>query len=361
MGVAGEQCGDVLFMEPGGLRDLLRGLAGESALLSPTRTEHGFDLIRVEPGEAAVDPPWNGARTIPPLKGLWFRPAAVVARSTPETSGAGLDPAPIAVYGARACDLQGLAILDRVLRDHVFREPVYCASRERNLIISGDCTEPAESCFCTLLGGLPHPTAGFDLNLAPVSGGYVVEVGSARGRALVGQHTGRFAPASSEQVEERDRARQQVEERVRRQNERFATREPFERAIEKNLKTRIWGEVAATCVECGACNLACPTCHCFQLQDAAPSGAPLRFSLWDSCISAGHARMAGGGTPRLQLTERFKNHYYHKFVSFPRNWGVTACTGCGRCIDVCPGRIDKRSVLLQLETRWIPSEVAEVE
>jgi ferredoxin len=68
--------------------------------------------------------------------------------------------------------------------------------------------------------------------------------------------------------------------------------------------------------------------------------------------------MAGGLTPRLQLTERFRNHYQHKFVAFPRNWGITACSGCGRCIDACMGRIDKRECLHTLETRWIPSEVS---
>ena len=81
------------------------------------------------------------------------------------------------------------------------------------------------------------------------------------------------------------------------------------------------------------------------------------MSCWDSCFEAGYARMAGGGTPRLQLVERFKNHYYHKFVSFPRNWGVTACSGCGRCIDACMGRIDKRECLHRLETEWLPSDV----
>ena len=83
------------------------------------------------------------------------------------------------------------------------------------------------------------------------------------------------------------------------------------------------------------------------------------MSQWDSCFHAGYARMAGGGTPRLQLTERFKNHYYHKFVSFPRNWGITACSGCGRCVDACMGKIDKRKCLHRLETEWIPTEVIE--
>jgi len=134
-------------------------------------------------------------------------------------------------------------------------------------------------------------------------------------------------------------------------------KDPLEKSVSKHDRTRIWSGLAATCVECHACNLVCPTCHCFLLHDLPAEGGAARVRLWDSCFSAGHARMAGGLTPRLQLTERFRNHYQHKFVAFPRNWGITACSGCGRCIDACMGRIDKRECLHTLETRWIPSEI----
>jgi len=34
-----------------------------------------------------------------------------------------------------------------------------------------------------------------------------------------------------------------------------------------------------------------------------------------------------------------------KFDFFVDNLGVPACCGCGRCIEVCPGKIDIREVL----------------
>jgi formate hydrogenlyase subunit 6/NADH:ubiquinone oxidoreductase subunit I len=228
------------------------------------------------------------------------------------------------------------------------------------LILSGDCTGCAESCFCTMLGDRPYPDQGFDLNLSPTDRGYLVQVGSPRGEAIVAAHAALFRAATEAEIQENQRRRAAVEERVRHQNRRFPTRDPFAQSVEKNLKTRIWGDLAATCVECNACNYACPTCHCFLFRDGVAQRAGgdefVRVTVWDSCFHAGYARMAGGLTPRLQLVERFKNHYHHKFVSFPRNWGVTACSGCGRCIDACMGRIDKRDCLHQLETRWIPSE-----
>jgi predicted aldo/keto reductase-like oxidoreductase len=34
-----------------------------------------------------------------------------------------------------------------------------------------------------------------------------------------------------------------------------------------------------------------------------------------------------------------------KFDFFIDNLGIPACCGCGRCIEVCPGKIDIREVL----------------
>ncbi len=273
-----------------------------------------------------------------------------LARETP--------PRPRAVLGAKGCDLKAVACLDRVLRDHDFKEPAWCAARERNLIVAGDCSACAESCFCTMLGDKPWPTALHDVLLSPVEGGFLAEAGSEKGERTLSEHAALFAEAPAGAVEARDRRRADLLAKVVAQNARFPVRDSFEKSVAKHERTPIWGKLAADCVECNACNLACPTCHCFLLHDVRTPGGAARVSQWDSCFHAGHARMAGGLTPRLQLTERFRNHYHHKFVSFPRNWGITACSGCGRCVEACMGRIDKRECLHRLETQWIPSEVA---
>jgi NAD-dependent dihydropyrimidine dehydrogenase PreA subunit len=349
----------VKFLDRNGLASLLAELSGEYDLYAPQEIDGGLVLRRLGPTREPPEVVWNEHRLREPLKSLWFQSAKVVAQWGQEPGEEPAPPRPRAVVGAKACDLRALEIIDKVFADHEFPEPAWCAARECNLIITGDCTGAAETCFCTMLGEAPHPDSGFDLNLAPVDGGYLVEVGSEKGENVVESFGALFKEPAPEMAKQRDGHRARVAAEVEQINERFAVRDPFERSVEKNLKTRIWGELAATCVQCNACNLVCPTCHCFLLKDVADEKACVRVSLWDSCFNAGYARMAGGGTPRLQLTERFKNHYFHKFVGFPRNWGVTACTGCGRCIDACMGRIDKRDCLHQLETRWIPSEMAD--
>jgi len=340
------------------LAKLASALAATHDVFAPRRVGAAFHLDRVAAAPAPPrEVPWNAYRLPESLKTIWFQPGRVVARWPRGTA----DPPrrPRAVFGLKGCDLKGVACLDKVLRDHEFKEPAWCAARESTLLVAGDCTDCAASCFCTMVGDVAHPTGLFDLCLSPIDGGYLVETGSEKGERLTAEHAGLFGDAPAGAVAERARARDEVAARVRKQNERFPVRDPFEKSVSKHEKTRIWAELAATCVECHACNLACPTCHCFLLHDVATKDGAVRVSLWDSCFSAGHARMAGGLTPRLQLTERFRNHYHHKFVAFPRNWGVTACTGCGRCVDACMGRIDKRECLHRLETHWIPSEVAQ--
>ena len=59
--------------------------------------------------------------------------------------------------------------------------------------------------------------------------------------------------------------------------------------------------------------------------------------------------MAGGANPRKKLMQRFRHRYIHKLDYFKDRYGVYACTGCGRCIDVCMGKIDMRKVISALQ------------
>jgi len=349
----------VKYMEAASYAKLAEALGREYDVYAPVQEGSRYLLRRIRSGTDGEPPPiaWNPARLGESLKPLWFQPGKILSRWTPAGPEAGPRPRPRAILGAKSCDLAALAIIDRVFRDHEHPEPAWCEAREQNLIIAGDCSACLDSCFCTMVGDAPHPREHFDLNLSPAEGGYLVEVGSPKGKALLEAHAGLFREATAEEIGARDGQRETLRTQVESQNAPYAVRDPFEMSVDKHRSTRLWEQLAATCVQCNACNMACPTCHCFLLMDVEADGGSLRLSCWDSCFESGYARMAGGGTPRLQLVERFKNHYHHKFVSFPRNWGVTACSGCGRCIEACMGRIDKRECLHRLETEWLPGDL----
>ena len=117
-------------------------------------------------------------------------------------------------------------------------------------------------------------------------------------------------------------------------------------AVEGAFESGLWAEFAEDCVECGACNFICCTCHCFLLADGVDAaGEPARTRLWDACLYAGFARVAGGGNPRPLRAERLRNRFDKKFSFFPQTLGRYACDGCGRCTEACIAEIDIRAVL----------------
>ena len=80
---------------------------------------------------------------------------------------------------------------------------------------------------------------------------------------------------------------------------------------------------AVDCVECGACNFVCCTCHCFLLADGTASdNVPVRGKQWDSCLLMNFARVAGGANPRAGRAARLRNRFQKKFSYFPECPGL---------------------------------------
>ena len=97
----------------------------------------------------------------------------------------------LALVGARACDLQAIAVQDRVFLGGPAVDTDYAARRQGLFVIAVQCAEPGGTCFCASMGAGPRATAGFDLALTELlTGGehrFVVEVGSPAGAALLNQ------------------------------------------------------------------------------------------------------------------------------------------------------------------------------
>jgi ferredoxin len=285
-------------------------------------------------------------RAVEPLKIFFFRSRQKVAEGFQDTVP-GSGQRPLCLVGVKACDLRSLRILDAVFGGPDYRDPFYLPARERSLILSADCTTALESCFCLALGLQPFPQADFDLNLSEADGGFLVEAGSGKGSGLIRENSALFQPAPAPLLSAREALRSRVSEEIRANLERqgLPAQEMLAGVIRKAYEAPLWREEAQACVECGACNTVCPTCHCFLLLDQAGAGQLDRFRLWDSCLLKDFAQVAGGANPRPQLWMRLRNRFEKKFDFFPQLLGINACTGCGRCILACPAKIDIREVL----------------
>src|SRR4030042_325319 len=77
-------------------------------------------------------------------------------------------------------------------KEEEFEDPFYVARREKMFIISSDCFDPRGSCCCTLFGGQSYAEKGFDLNLAKVKSGFIIEAGSGEGKEFLQKQQNKF-------------------------------------------------------------------------------------------------------------------------------------------------------------------------
>ena len=80
-----------------------------------------------------------------------------------------------------------------------------------------------------------------------------------------------------------------------------------------------------------------------------------RYRCRDTCQFEDFTLMGMGHNPRTTQLPRSRQRLLHKFRYQHEQFGVVGCTGCGRCVELCPVNIDIRDVL----TRTCSKERAE--
>jgi ferredoxin len=122
-------------------------------------------------------------------------------------------------------------------------------------------------------------------------------------------------------------------------------------AIPEKYNDDLWDEFSEMCLTCGACNMVCPTCHCFTINDKTNLDRTqgTRVLVWDSCHFERFAKMAGDLNIRKEKSSRFKHRLYDKFYYDEKRSGSIFCVGCGRCLEFCPSHIDIREALKKVQ------------
>ena len=246
----------------------------------------------------------------------------------------------MAVLGARACDLAGMEVQDRVFVEGSATDPDpdYAARRRGLFVIAVQCGQAGGTCFCVSMGTGPRATAGFDLALTEITDGehrFVVEVGSPAGAALL-ERVGR-AIAEEEDVRRADAI---VAETARRMGRTLDTG-GIKELLYRNLEHPRWDDVADRCLGCTNCTLVCPTCFCSTVEDTTDLEGETaeRARRYDSCFTLDHSYLHGGSV-RSSLRSRYRQWLTHKLASWIDQFGTSGCVGCGRCITWCPVGID---------------------
>jgi len=121
---------------------------------------------------------------------------------------------------------------------------------------------------------------------------------------------------------------------------------------EQELPESFWDEIGTYCIQCTGCNLVCPTCTCFGIQDWRYAKRVERIRMWDSCQLTGFMQEAGGHSPLDTDALRTRRRIHHKLAADPVRWGEISCFVCGRCDTTCPSGIGIIAVAREIVTRF---------
>lgn len=248
------------------------------------------------------------------------------------------EPPPLALVGVRGCELSAIAIQDRVLIRGAYQEADYAVRRNGALIVAVDCFAPADTCFCTSMGGGPRVPGDYDLALSEILDGehrFLARAGSDRGAELLRELPQRVAVP--EDVAAADAAVEHAAAGMTRSVESGDLRD----LLARNLENPRWDEVAERCLTCGNCTMVCPTCFCTSITDVSDlAGTEAeRVRVWESCFSVEHSYLHGGSVRRSGRS-RYRQWLTHKFATWHDQFDSSGCVGCGRCIAWCPVGID---------------------
>ncbi len=250
------------------------------------------------------------------------------------------------IFGMKACDLQGVQVLDKVfLSDPV--DSFYAARRAHGTIVAMACHEPEESCFCKVFGiDCANPAA--DVAAWMIEGELYWKALTAKGEALTAKVQNLFTDAEDAKVEAEKEAIHAIVEKLPYSNLSLKGWGQ-EAVLKEKFDSPVWETLYKPCLACGTCTFVCPTCQCYDIKDYDTGHGVQRYRCWDSCMYSDFTMMAHGNNRTSQL-QRFRQRFMHKLVYYPQNNdGMYSCVGCGRCVDKCPSSLNIVKVIKAFE------------
>ncbi|MBU0497123.1 MAG: 4Fe-4S dicluster domain-containing protein [Candidatus Thermoplasmatota archaeon] len=256
----------------------------------------------------------------------------------------------ILLFGVHPCDAHAIFRLDTFFSTE-FEDIPYLNKRKNTVIVALNCVEPSETSFCKYTKTGPFLEKGFDLILTDIGTKYLLEIGSNIGRNLIKDLN--LQKATAVDYEEKEKRFTFMEKKFK----KFIDISWLPRIAHENFDNEVWrklgehGGVAESypCLSCGSCTFVCPTCYCFDIYDSLDITLKngTRTRELDSCQLLEYGEVALGGNFRRDRTDRIRHWMMCKFGAAAGGTN-SSCVGCGRCIRICPSKIDITEVAKEL-------------
>lgn len=238
-------------------------------------------------------------------------------------------------YGVRPCDIKALALMKKFFLDESV-DLFYQQRMQNSVFISLACAKRCLSkSFCYKIDSGPIAKEGFDLQIIPISKGFIVEAGSSKGIRIISANKKLFAKLSAQDEKEIKGILKGFSEDAKVDYKKLA-----KIMKEDKIKPSVWEDIGLRCVICSGCITLCPTCSCFSIVDRMNGDKGIRMRYCDGCPYAGFTKMAGENMPQPFHKDHIRRFFEHKLNVDVERYQTPSCVGCARCIQTCPGNIN---------------------
>lgn len=242
------------------------------------------------------------------------------------------------LFGVHPHDLKAIAMTDKLFQENN-TDRNYLANREATVIVGTNVQNPYKHAFFSSIS-TELPVTGHDLFITKISGGYVLEVITSKGEELLSGMA--LTEAGSSHVTD---AKVAYDKSMASAPVKFGYKaEDVKAKVRSSFKAEFWNELSKDCFSCGSCNMVCPTCYCFDVQDEwglkAANGT--RYRRWDACLTPEFSEVsshAGNENFREDKASRYRHRIMRKTSYLNEKLGAPACIGCGRCSGACTADI----------------------
>jgi len=317
------------------LDEWVDGCIAERTVYGPRAKGDRFVFGQLErAGELRLD---YDVTILPPKKYLQPQKEALLSFGRDGKFESVVDDSPFVLFGVHPYDMVAINQMDTIFT--LDDEDVHYTARRKNAVIVVNDVETVSANVFAGCMGTATVDKGFDILLTRIGDAYLVDARTDKGEELAGALAD--APDASEaDIEDRKKIQEKNTELLKKHDLKVPLSE-LPGLLAGSMEHPVWNEKSRTCYSCGSCNLVCPTCYCFDVQDDVDwnleSGTRCRS--WDACLLRDFATVAGDHNFRRRRSDRYRHRYYRKGGYMPEKIGEIGCVGCGRCVTACTAKI----------------------